>query len=65
VIIAAAGNELLEFAAEAAANGARALLVVPAGAEEDGAARAGREQRLLEIVWGAGSRMVRPDSRGC
>jgi acetate---CoA ligase (ADP-forming) len=29
VVIAAAGDELLEFAADAAANGARALLVVP------------------------------------
>jgi acetate---CoA ligase (ADP-forming) len=64
VIIAAAGDELLEFAADAAANGARALLVVPAGAEEDGAAQAGREQRLLEIVRGAGLRMVGPDSWG-
>ena len=64
VIIAAAGDELLEFAADAAANGARALLVVPAGAEEDGAAPAGREQRLLEIVRGAGLRMAGPDSWG-
>ena len=47
VMVAAAGDDLLEFAADAAANGARALLVVPAGAEEDGAAPAGREQRLL------------------
>ena len=64
VIIAAAGDELLEFAADAAANGARALLVVPAGAEQDGAATAGREQRLLEIIRGAGLRMVGPDSWG-
>ena len=64
VIIAAAGDELLEFAADAAANGARALLVVPPGAEEDGAASAGREQRLLEIVRGAGLRMVGPNSWG-
>ncbi len=64
VIIAAAGDELLEFAADAAANGARALLVMPAGAEEDGAGRAGREERLLEIVRGAGLRMVGPDSWG-
>jgi acetate---CoA ligase (ADP-forming) len=64
VIIAAAGDELLEFAADAAANGARALLVVPAGAEEDSAVAAGREQRLLEIVRGAGLRMVGPDSWG-
>ncbi len=63
VIIAAAGDELVEFAADAAANGARALLVVPAGAE-DGAEPAGREQRLLEIVRGAGLRMVGPDSWG-
>ena len=64
VIIAAAGDELLEFAADAAANGAKALLVVPAGAEEDGAASAGRDERLLEIVRGAGLRMVGPNSWG-
>jgi acetate---CoA ligase (ADP-forming) len=64
VIIAAAGGELLDFAADAAANGARALLVVPAGAEEDGTGPAGREQRLLEIVRGAGLRMVGPNSWG-
>lgn len=64
VIIAAAGDELLEFAADAAASGTRALLVVPADAEEDGAAPAGREQRLLEIVRGAGLRMVGPNSWG-
>jgi len=64
VIIAAAGDELLEFAADAAAIGARALLVVPAGAGEDGPAPAGREQRLLEIVRGAGLRMVGPNSWG-
>ena len=33
VIIAAAGDDVLEFAAEAAAAGARALLVLPAGPE--------------------------------
>ena len=65
VIIADAGDELFEFAADAAANGARALLVVPAGAEEDGAASAGQEERLLEIIRGAGLRMVGPDSWGC
>jgi acetate---CoA ligase (ADP-forming) len=64
VIIAAAGDEVLEFAAEAAAAGARALLVVSAGTEEGGAAPAGREERLLEIVRGAGLRMVGPDSWG-
>jgi acetate---CoA ligase (ADP-forming) len=64
VVIAAAGDELLEFAADAAANGARALLVVPAGTEEDGAGPAGWEERLLEIVRGAGMRMVGPHSWG-
>ena len=55
---------MLEFAADAAANGARALLVVPAGAEEDGEASAGREGRLLEIVRSAGLRMVGSNSWG-
>ena len=64
VIIAAAGDELLEFAADAAAAGARALVVMPAGPVEDGAASAGREERLLEIVRAAGLRMVGPDSWG-
>jgi acyl-CoA synthetase (NDP forming)/ribosomal protein S18 acetylase RimI-like enzyme len=64
VIIAAAGDELLEFAGDAAANGARALLVVPAGTEEDGVRPAGREGRLVEIVRGAGLRMVGPNSWG-
>ena len=63
VVIAAAGDELLEFAADAAASGAKALLVVPGGAE-DGAASAGREERLLEIVRGAGLRMAGPHSWG-
>ena len=64
VIIAAAGDEVLEFAAEAAATGARALLVLPAGPEEDGEALLAREERLLEIVRGGGLRMVGPSSLG-
>src|SRR6266496_2354729 len=64
VIIAAAGDEVLEFAADAAANGAKAVVVIPSDAEEDGAGSAGREQRLLEIVRGAGLRMVGPHSWG-
>ena len=64
VVIAAAGDELLQFAADAAASGARALVVMPAGAGEDGAGSAGREERLLEIVRGAGLRMVGPHSWG-
>jgi acyl-CoA synthetase (NDP forming)/GNAT superfamily N-acetyltransferase len=64
VIIAAAGDEMLEFAEEAAASGARALLVVPAGPERDGEAAVAREERLLEIVRGGGLRMVGPSSLG-
>src|ERR1035441_595282 len=63
VIITAAGDDVLEFAAEAAAQGARALLVLPAG-PEDGEAARGREERLLEIVRGGGLRMVGPSSLG-
>ena len=65
VIIAAPGDQVLEFAAEAAAGRARALLVLPAGREQEGgeASRARRE-RLLEIVRGAGLRMVGPSSLG-
>jgi acyl-CoA synthetase (NDP forming)/RimJ/RimL family protein N-acetyltransferase len=65
VIIAAAGDEVLEFAAEAAVKGARALLVLPAGPEQEGGeASLAREHRLLEIVRDAGLRMVGPRSLG-
>ena len=63
VIITAAGDDVLEFAAEAAAKRARALLVLPAGPEDGEAARA-REEQLLEIVRGGGLRMVGPSSLG-
>jgi acyl-CoA synthetase (NDP forming)/ribosomal protein S18 acetylase RimI-like enzyme len=66
VIIAAAGDEVLELAAQAAAKGARALLVVPAGPddeEQDEGAQA-REERLLAIVRDAGLRLVGPNSLG-
>jgi acyl-CoA synthetase (NDP forming)/RimJ/RimL family protein N-acetyltransferase len=65
VIIAAAGDDVLEFAAEAAAAGARALLVLPAGPEQEGGeASAAREAQLLEIVRSEGLRMVGPSSLG-
>jgi acyl-CoA synthetase (NDP forming) len=63
VIIAAAGDKVL-FAAEAAASGARALLVLPAGPEQEVEALLGREQRLLEVVRGGGLRLVGPSSLG-
>ena len=64
VIIAAAGDELLEFAAEAAASGAKALLVLPGGLEDDGVASVERDERLLEIVRGSGMRIVGPSALG-
>jgi acetate---CoA ligase (ADP-forming) len=65
VIIAATGDEVLEFAAEAAASGARALLVLPAGREQEGGeASLAKKERLLEIVRGGGLRMVGPSSLG-
>jgi acyl-CoA synthetase (NDP forming)/GNAT superfamily N-acetyltransferase len=64
VIIAAAGDEVLEFAAEAASQGASALLVLPPGPEDDREASPEREERLLEIVRGSGLRMVGPSSLG-
>ena len=65
VIMAVAGDEVLEFAAEAAAVGARALLVLPAGPEQEGGkASVAREERLLEIVRAGGLRMVGPSSLG-
>src|ERR1700727_1294472 len=65
VIVSAAGDEVLEFAAEAAAAGARALLVVPAGPEQEGGEEsAAREEQLLEIVRSGGLRMVGPSSLG-
>jgi acyl-CoA synthetase (NDP forming)/RimJ/RimL family protein N-acetyltransferase len=64
VIIAVAGDEVLEFAAEAAACGARALMVLPAGLDDDGVVSLERQERLLEIVRGAGLRIVGPGSLG-
>ena len=64
VIIAAAGDDVLEFAEEAAEKGARALLVLPPGSAHEGEASPEREERLLEIVRGAGMRMVGPSSLG-
>ena len=63
VITAVPGEHLLDWAAEAAAKGAKTLLVLPAGTEEDDGS-AEQEERLLEIVRSAGLRMVGPGSLG-
>ncbi|HEX6711888.1 MAG TPA: GNAT family N-acetyltransferase [Thermoleophilaceae bacterium] len=64
VIIAAGGDDLLGYAAEAAASGAKALVVLPPGPEDGREISAEQEERLLEIVRGAGLRMVGPGSLG-
>ncbi len=64
VIIAARGDEVLDLAGEAAAKGARALLVLPSAPEPQGEASQVLEERLLEIVRDAGLRMVGPNSLG-
>ena len=65
VIISVAGDAVLEYAAEAMAEGARALLVLPAGREQVGGEESlARRERLLEIVRGTGVRMVGPNSLG-
>jgi acyl-CoA synthetase (NDP forming)/RimJ/RimL family protein N-acetyltransferase len=64
VIIAVGGEDMLEYAAEAAASGAKALLVLSAGSDDDGEGSAEQEDRLLDIVRGTGMRMVGPGSLG-
>jgi acetate---CoA ligase (ADP-forming) len=64
VILAVEGEAVLDFAAEAAAKGARALLAVPAGPEQHIAASSWVEDRLVEIVRDAGLRLVGPNSLG-
>jgi acetate---CoA ligase (ADP-forming) len=64
VIIAADGDEVIEFAAEAAARGAKALMVLPASLHEHLVASIAPSERLLEIVRGSGMRMVGPRGLG-
>jgi acetate---CoA ligase (ADP-forming) len=64
VIIAAGGEDLVEFAAEAATCGARALLVLSAFPEHNGQETLERDQRLLELLRGSGLRMIGPSSLG-
>jgi len=64
VIIAAADDDVLGFAEEAAASGARALLVLPGDLNNDGGRSVERDERLLEIARGSGLRIVGPSSLG-
>jgi len=64
VVIAAGGQDLLDFAAEAATCGARAVLVLSDGSEQMDEPRVQIDERLLEILRGSGLRMVGPSSLG-
>jgi acyl-CoA synthetase (NDP forming)/ribosomal protein S18 acetylase RimI-like enzyme len=64
VIIAADGEDVVEFAAEAAACGARALLVLSAIPQGSGRETSEDDQRLLELVRRSGLRMIGPSSLG-
>jgi acyl-CoA synthetase (NDP forming)/RimJ/RimL family protein N-acetyltransferase len=64
VIACANGEELLEIAADAAAVGARALLVLPDADSDDGGGGSEQDERLLEVLRDAGLRMVGPGSLG-
>ncbi len=64
VIIAVTGDEVLEFTEEAAAIGARALLMLPGALDHDDERSVERDERLLEIARGSGLRIVGPSSLG-
>jgi acyl-CoA synthetase (NDP forming)/RimJ/RimL family protein N-acetyltransferase len=64
VVIAAPAAKVADIASQAAAKGAKALLVLTDGLHDDGEDAREREERLLEIVRGAGMRMVGPNSLG-
>ena len=64
VIVAAAGEELLEHAVAAGRVGARALLVLSTDGDESQATSSEQEQRLLDVLRDAGMRMVGSGSLG-
>jgi acyl-CoA synthetase (NDP forming)/RimJ/RimL family protein N-acetyltransferase len=64
IIAAATGEAVLDDATEAAAVGAKALLVLPADHQDEADASREHEQELLTIVRSAGMRMVGPNSVG-
>ena len=64
VVIAVAPAEVVEFAREAAAKGSKALVILRGEIAEEGEQAREREQRLLEVVRGAGMRLVGPNCLG-
>jgi acetate---CoA ligase (ADP-forming) len=64
VVIAIAADEVPDVASQAAEHGAKALLILTAGFADRGDEGRELEQRVLEIVRGAGLRMVGPNCLG-
>jgi acetate---CoA ligase (ADP-forming) len=64
VVIAVPAEEVLEVARVAAAKGSKALVVLRGEIADEGDQAGQREQRLLEVVRGAGIRLVGPNCLG-
>ena len=64
VVIAVPAEEVVEVAREAAAKGSKALVVLRGAIADEGDQARQREQRLLDVVRGAGMRLVGPNCLG-
>jgi acetate---CoA ligase (ADP-forming) len=64
VVIAVPPSEAVDVAREAAAKGSKALVVLPAEVTNEGDEVREREEQLLEVVRGAGMRLVGPNCLG-
>ena len=64
VVIAVPAAEVVDVAREAAEKGAKALVVLAGEAADEGDQAREREERLLEVVRGAGMRLVGPGCLG-
>jgi acyl-CoA synthetase (NDP forming)/ribosomal protein S18 acetylase RimI-like enzyme len=64
VVIAVPPSEVVDIAREAAEKGAKALVVLAGEVADEGDQAREREERLLEVVRGAGMRLVGPDCLG-
>jgi len=64
VVIAVPPQEVVDVAREAAEKGSKALVVLAGEVADEGDQAREREERLLEVVRGAGMRLVGPDCLG-
>jgi acyl-CoA synthetase (NDP forming)/RimJ/RimL family protein N-acetyltransferase len=64
VVIAVPAEDVVEVAREAAAKGSKALVVLRGEIADEGDQAHEREERLLEVVRGAGMRLVGPNCLG-